>query len=421
MGCSASRPDILLSKAVEGSASYLSSSRSNALYSDSFTGSSAAPSPSPSVAKSRSLSTPLVHHLPTWEGDTHHLVSLTSTTYGSLILVDRRPSASSAAGEFDGRECADQSHSPDSVINTWELMEGLDDEDGESDSRNPRRSVDTRKYPNSRLSLVSPDSISKLSDSFVFVEKPHEITQEWSSISQNNSNSNSKPLWKHLSEESLLSKMDPNVASTYQRAISSRHLGGSARPVTMNTRSVASSPMMVPKISSVASTPVLSTPLSNLSSKNPGPEDKIVLYFTSLRGIRKTYDDCCTARMIFKGLRVPVDERDISMDSAYRKELKDALGGKAMSLPRVFIKGKHVGGADEIKQMNEDGELARLLDGFPVLKDSGFVCDSCGDARFVPCGNCNGSRKVFEEEEGKTRRCTDCNENGLIRCPTCCS
>lgn len=114
-----------------------------------------------------------------------------------------------------------------------------------------------------------------------------------------------------------------------------------------------------------------------------------------------------------------VDERDVSMDSSYRKELQSALDGKVISLPQVFIGGKYIGGAEEIKQLHEAGELAELVEGFAV-KHSGFVCGSCGDARFVPCPNCNGSRKVFEEEEGKLRRCPSCNENGLIRCTSCC-
>lgn len=73
--------------------------------------------------------------------------------------------------------------------------------------------------------------------------------------------------------------------------------------------------------------------------------NKIVIYFTSLRGIRRTYEDCCSVRMIFKSYRVGVDERDISMDSSYRKELQDLLGveGKAITLPQVFIRGKHIG------------------------------------------------------------------------------
>ena len=83
------------------------------------------------------------------------------------------------------------------------------------------------------------------------------------------------------------------------------------------------------------------------------------------------------------------------------------------------IATRDVGGVEEIKQMNESGELGKLLRGFPV-KDPGFVCEACGDARFVPCTNCSGSRKVFEEEEAALRRCTHCNENGLIKCPACC-
>ncbi|OMP00913.1 hypothetical protein CCACVL1_03255 [Corchorus capsularis] len=31
-----------------------------------------------------------------------------------------------------------------------------------------------------------------------------------------------------------------------------------------------------------------------------------------------------------------------------------------------------------------------------------------------------GSRKVFDEDEGLLKRCLECNENGLIRCPECC-
>ncbi|KAK9125092.1 hypothetical protein Scep_013938 [Stephania cephalantha] len=150
-----------------------------------------------------------------------------------------------------------------------------------------------------------------------------------------------------------------------------------------------------------------------------GTEDRVVVYFTSLRGIRRTYEDCYSVRMILRGFRVPVDERDISMDSAYRKELQSLNLSKTVSLPQVFIRGKHIGGAEEVRQLHESGELAKMLKGFPV-RSPGSVCGGCGDARFVPCLNCNGSRKVFCEEEEQLRRCPDCNENGLIRCPECC-
>ncbi|KAI3742858.1 hypothetical protein L1987_60554 [Smallanthus sonchifolius] len=154
----------------------------------------------------------------------------------------------------------------------------------------------------------------------------------------------------------------------------------------------------------------------------PGTEDRVVVYFTSLRGIRRTYEDCYAVRMILKFFRVYVDELDISVDSACRKELLSVLREKQVTLPQVFIKGKYVGGADVIKQLHETGQLAKLLKGLPVRSTSAWqVCDACGDVRFVPCANCSGSKKVFDEDDDQLKRCPDCNENGLIRCPNCSS
>lgn len=277
-------------------------------------------------------------------------------------------------------------------------MDGLEDDLETTNSSIFDRPIVLQSKTSSCRYPSSDGSVAKLFDIFESVKKSE-------TLPQNSSSSSTKPLWQHLSEEALLSKMDPNVVSSYRRALSSRQFN--CTKSTNGIRSLGSSPMTT------------SYSFSNSWYCLPGCEDKIVIYFTSLRGIRKTYEDCCSVRMIFRGFRVPVDERDISMDSEYRKELQRALGGKAMSLPQVFIRGKYVGGAEEVKQLNEVGELGNLLEGFP-MKDPGFVCDGCGDARFVPCPSCNGSRKVFEEEEGELRRCLDCNENGLIRCPGCC-
>ncbi|KAE8098645.1 hypothetical protein FH972_016690 [Carpinus fangiana] len=396
MGCSSSKSNILFPELHSHPSSSSSFSASDSSHS------------SPPVTRALSLPTPLVHHPPLRKGDTHHLVSLTSTTYGSLLLIDHPNPPKNP--NLNGQDFPvhhkispvppdpEHSLSPDSVINAWELMDGLDD--FESDSEKPISSIFDRPIaipskPSSTGYTDSDVSVKKLSDLFESV-KNSEIVFEKSS-------SSTKPLWQHLSEEALLSKMDPNVVYSYRRALSSRQLN-STQP--KGIRSLGSSPV--------------SFSFSNSWCFLPGSEDRIVIYFTSLRGIRKTYEDCCSVRKIFRGFRVPVDERDISMDSEYRKELQRALGGKAVSLPQVFVRGKYVGGAEEVKQLNEDGELDKLLEGFPMM-DPGFVCDGCGDARFVPCRNCSGSRKVFEEEEGELRRCPDCNENGLIRCPGCCS
>ncbi|PRQ55366.1 putative thioredoxin-like protein [Rosa chinensis] len=171
---------------------------------------------------------------------------------------------------------------------------------------------------------------------------------------------------------------------------------------------------------SMANSKSLAPDFRVLSIRLPGTDDRIVMYLTSLRGIRRTYEDCYAVKMIFRGFGVWVDERDISMDSDYRKELQSVLGAKNVSLPQVFIRGKYVGGAEVIKQLFETGELAKILQGLPIRKP-GSVCGGCGDARFVPCLNCSGSRKVFDEDEETLKRCIECNENGLIRCPNCCS
>ncbi|KAL5546541.1 hypothetical protein UlMin_006228 [Ulmus minor] len=403
MGCSASKPGTILTKTSENRSNPSSSSSSSSptTTSNSISESSNPHPPNP-VRRAFSLSTPLVHHPPLRKGDTHHLVSLTSTTYGSL-LIDRKSAIDTSLNSRNQipqrSKSSIQTHpelslSPDSVINTWELMDGLDDFD-----LNPSiydRPISFPTQPSSCRYTCFDGSTKKRLNSFELVKRSESL------IEDSSSSSGTKPLWQHLSEESLLSKMDPNVGLTYRRALSSRQLGYKHS----KTRSLGASPS--------------NSSISNDFFRLSGTEDKIVIYFTSLRGIRKTYEDCSSVRMIFQGFRVAVDERDISMDSEFKKELQSALRGKMMSLPQVFIRGKYIGGAEEVRKLHENGELGLLLEGFPVM-ESGFFCHGCGDARFLPCPNCNGSRKVFEEEEGEIRRCSDCNENGLIRCPACCS
>lgn len=152
----------------------------------------------------------------------------------------------------------------------------------------------------------------------------------------------------------------------------------------------------------------------------PGAEKRVVVYFTSLRVVRRTFEDCTAVRSILRGFRVSIDERDLSMDSALLTELQQILGqsqGK-VTLPRVFIGGRYVGGAEEIKQLHEIGELKKLVEGLPPAEPG--VCEVCGGYRFILCDECHGSHKLFVEKSG-FKSCTACNENGLIRCPSCSS
>ncbi|CAN6838991.1 unnamed protein product [Brassica oleracea] len=193
-------------------------------------------------------------------------------------------------------------------------------------------------------------------------------------------------------------------------------------------------------------------PISSGSSDEEEEEDadcrrkpeKVIVYFTSLRGIRKTYEDGCNVRVILKSLGIRLDERDVSMHSGFKDELKELLrdefnGGVGITLPRVFLGSKYLGGVEEIKKLNENGTLEKVVDGCERVEDGltgcGIECEACGDVRFVPCETCSGSCKIYYDSEGEDedekeerteeteygfQRCPDCNENGLIRCPICC-
>ncbi|XP_062074704.1 uncharacterized protein At5g39865 [Humulus lupulus] len=164
----------------------------------------------------------------------------------------------------------------------------------------------------------------------------------------------------------------------------------------------------------------------------PNGEDRVVIYTTTLRGVRRTFEACNAVRAAIEATGVIISERDVSMDRGFRDELKDLMtekGKEAVILPQVFVRGRYVGGAEEILKIAEEGLLLELFEGLPKRR-AGEVCEGCGNVRFLPCFQCNGSCKmvmVVKEEMGQSKqgsssvvvRCPDCNENGLVLCPIC--
>ncbi|KAJ4851584.1 hypothetical protein Tsubulata_032646 [Turnera subulata] len=152
----------------------------------------------------------------------------------------------------------------------------------------------------------------------------------------------------------------------------------------------------------------------------PGGADSVVVYTTSLRGVRRTFEDCTRVSSLLELHHVVFDERDVSLHGEFLNELRELVGEEgASALPRVFVKGRYVGGAEEVVELNESGRLGRMLVHARVERVLGRqACEGCGDATFVPCLECGGSCKVFLED-GTKERCGKCNENGLVRCPTC--
>ncbi|XP_006588876.2 uncharacterized protein At5g39865-like [Glycine soja] len=154
----------------------------------------------------------------------------------------------------------------------------------------------------------------------------------------------------------------------------------------------------------------------------PGGSQAVILYTTSLRGIRKTFQDCNTVRFLMRSFKITYHERDVSLHLEYREELWKILGCKVIP-PRLFIKGRYIGGADEVVGLHEMGWLGKLLEGTPMDFADG-PCKGCACMRFSICSNCNGSCKVFTTNgDNKNEcfiRCPECNENGLVKCTICC-
>ncbi|CAL0310552.1 unnamed protein product [Lupinus luteus] len=153
----------------------------------------------------------------------------------------------------------------------------------------------------------------------------------------------------------------------------------------------------------------------------PGGNNLVILYTTSLRGIRKTFQDCNTIHFLLRSFKILYQERDVSLHLEYREELWKILGGKVIP-PKLFVKGRYIGGADEVVGLHEMGWLGKLFEGV-ATDNSDFTCIGCSNIRFVICSNCCGSCKVFTSNRDTSDegfiKCSECNENGLVKCPIC--
>jgi len=160
----------------------------------------------------------------------------------------------------------------------------------------------------------------------------------------------------------------------------------------------------------------------------------VVLYTTTLRGVRRTFEDCERAREAVEACAAAagvaaVDERDVSLHGEYLRELRE-LAGEGAPPPRLFVMGRYVGGAEECERLAESGKLREMMRwakarGEACAAKDGRGCEGCGGARFVPCWECGGSCKVVVAAVADggtattTERCGKCNENGLMMCPIC--
>lgn len=247
----------------------------------------------------------------------------------------------------------------------------------------------------------------------------HTLEEFDEKISSKQENKELKNIQSMRTEETNKKKPEPNKSDSEPR-VEVGLGGGGHKPVKENIFIIKDRREREKEGKQVIFEKLRRDPLSDFPEKcPPGGADSVVVYTTSLRGVRRTFEDCARVLNIFEVHRVVTDERDVSLHGEFLKELRELVGEEEASLlPRVFVKGRYVGGWEELNELNESGKLGRIVRGGRLETGIGRQgCGGCGGARFVPCLDCGGSCKVLVD--GVKERCGKCNENGLVHCPAC--
>ncbi|XP_058773212.1 uncharacterized protein At5g39865-like [Vicia villosa] len=398
-----------------------------------------------------------VHHPPQSKGDSYHLVALTSTTLGSLELVSHSQSNGfvPTAGSLhaDNKQCNEFEVGTNFLFSGGKVSESFKEEEEENEAKT-WSSMIVEKLPKSIVKnhVTKPtcefDEKETIINTWELMEGLEETTPLQSpnhledlSFEVVNVNGNVEPQKTSIMENDddgidlHKPKLDPMIELEGSNDSSLK-----VKVIDFNDLKVVSSfkdlfhekqEVMDKKISFFEEKKINDDVFVDFKVSSHGKKEKVVLYFTSLRMVRKTYEDCCNVKIILKGLGIRVDERDVSMHLEFKEELKELLGeeyGKG-GLPKVFIGRKYIGGVEEIQKLHDDKKLEKLLDCCEKIDeikgcDNGG-CEVCGDIKFVPCETCYGSCKIYYEDDCEVgefgfQRCSYCNENGLVRCSMCC-
>jgi len=69
---------------------------------------------------------------------------------------------------------------------------------------------------------------------------------------------------------------------------------------------------------------------------------------------------CVRAKSLLKKKGAEFEEVDVFMDAGAREEMEAKTGG-ARTVPQIFIGDTHVGGCDDLYELDKDGKLDPLL------------------------------------------------------------
>ncbi|MBA0615709.1 hypothetical protein Godav_015824 [Gossypium davidsonii] len=365
----------------------------------------------------------------------HHVVSLKSSTYGVLKLDNDELQQIEEVGVSETKRAkrSPPREEPE-VINAWELMEDLDED--RLVKRTPKSRV---KTPLKLLNQIgSPLKVKKSGGK---ENKGSVVNGDGLGNGKSDFSPNSI-LRVNNSMDGSSCKVVLKLSYPVKSTRSEGPEGGGGGDLGFSSRRRIFSPLFDPELVAlyekelseeeeqikriISPQPETRKPKKSQDSKvtlqdfepkcRAGAENSVVIYTTTLRGIRKTFEECNRVRSIMESYRVQMFERDISMDSGFKEELRKVTGTKEVKVPLVFVKGRLIGGVEEIVKLEEEGKLEMLFEGIPMAVPG---CKGCGGVRFVMCKQCNGSCKILDKQLNKIR-CGECNENGLIQCPICC-
>ncbi|OMP09793.1 Glutaredoxin [Corchorus olitorius] len=343
-----------------------------------------------------------VHHPAQHKGDSYHVVALTSTTLGTLKLEDSNPQTNGNSinvAAFNGNlengtkingnvkevEVVESKGLAMEVIEAkvWSKMiqEKIPKVIPKTPVRTPPGEPETI---NTWEMMAGLEDISPLRSPGHFRSFSFDVVRN--SAPKENGKVSPKPMWLQLEDDEdqslnpVITDFDPEVLSSFRKSL---QLLPPDNPFHIRPLENENEQDYEKKSDEI----VVASDFKFVASDFKLKKDKVIVYFTSLRGVRKTYEDCCHVRVILKSLGVRIDERDVSMHSGFKEELKELMGeGFKGGLPRVFIGKKYIGGAEEIRRMHEEGQLEKAVEGCEMVEDDGGgngggVCEACGDVR----------------------------------------
>lgn len=69
---------------------------------------------------------------------------------------------------------------------------------------------------------------------------------------------------------------------------------------------------------------------------------------------------CSRAKALLRSKGVPFEEIDITLGGPRRAEMIERAGGRT-TVPQIFIDGQHVGGSDDLVELDRSGRLDPML------------------------------------------------------------